>query len=94
MRVGREASATCELLGAGRSDQNGVLHSSLTAGIERAHIEDIDTLHLSQDFQSLQTGGLFKIGGNGTRLGTRAEQVVLRLDLCKGNTSLVYDSAN
>jgi hypothetical protein len=80
--VSRVAGATSELLVAGRSDGDGVLHCSQTAGVKRAHVEDIDALHLSEDFETLQTGGLLEVGRDGAGSGARAEKVVLGLDLC------------
>ena len=52
-----------------------------TAGIQWPHIENINTLHLSQNFETLETGGLFEIGGHGTGLRTRGEEVGLSVDL-------------
>jgi hypothetical protein len=51
-------------------------------GIQRPHVEDIDTLHLAEDLQTLVTGGLLEVGGDSARLGTGAEQVIVGLDLC------------
>ena len=51
-------------------------------GVEWAHIEDIDALHLSEDFQTLETSGLLEICGDGTGLSTRWEEVALALDVC------------
>ena len=51
------------------------------ASIQWPHVEDVNTLHLSQNFETLQTGGLLDIGGNGTGLGTRGKKVGLSLDL-------------
>lgn len=50
--------------------------------IKRLHIENVYALHLPEDLQSFQSGGLFEIGGDGTGLGTRSEEVVLALDIC------------
>jgi hypothetical protein len=83
VRVGREAGATGVLLLTGRVDDDGVLHGTDAAGIQRLHVEDIDTLHLSENFEALETGRLLGIGGNGTRLRTRGQKVVVRLDLVK-----------
>jgi hypothetical protein len=60
-----------------------VLQRTETAGVERPHVEDVDALHLSEDFETLQTGGLLGIGGDGTGLRTRWQQVLLCLDLCR-----------
>ena len=55
---------------------------TLAGGIEGAHVEDVNTLHLSDELETLETGGLVDVGGNGTGLGTGGEKVVLNLDLC------------
>lgn len=81
VRVGRRAGATSKLLVTRRANEYGVLHRSLAAGIERPHVENINTLHLAEDFQTLQAGSLLEIGGNGSGLGSRAVQIVLGPDL-------------
>lgn len=53
-----------------------------TAGVEGPHVEDVDALHLSEDFETLETGRLLGIGGNGTGLSTLGEEVVHGLDRC------------
>lgn len=50
--------------------------------VQWLHVEDINSLHLSQNFQTLETGGLVEIGGDGTGLTTGWHQVVHALDLC------------
>lgn len=50
--------------------------------IQRLHVEHIDALHLPQDLESLETGRLFKIGGDGAGRGARGEEVLLAFDLC------------
>lgn len=82
VRVGGETSATSELLLTGGSDDDGLSHRTQAGSVERAHIEDIDTLHLTENLQALQTGGLLEIGRDGTGLGTGTEEVVLAADLC------------
>jgi hypothetical protein len=54
---------------------------TLAGGIKGTHVEDVNALHLSDEFQTLETGGLVEIGGNGTGLGTGSKEVVLDLDL-------------
>lgn len=81
MRVGRVASAAGVLLLAGGADHDGVLHGSLAAGVEGAHVENVDALHLSEDFETLETGGLLEVGGHGAGLGTRSAEVILGSDL-------------
>lgn len=82
MRVGGGSGATGELLVTGRPDNDGVRHRSRAAGIKRAHVEDVDTLHLSENFQTLQTSSLLKIGRDGSGLGTGTDEIVVGLDVC------------
>lgn len=79
--VGRVAGAAKVLLVAEGLDGDGVVDGALPAGIERAHVEDVHALHLSEDFETLETGGLLEIGGHGTGLGALGEEVVLGGDL-------------
>ncbi len=50
-------------------------------GIERPHVEDVDALGLSKNFETLQTGRLLQIGGNSTGDGTGSDEVVNVLDV-------------
>lgn len=84
VRIGRGSSAASILLVAGRSDHDWVLHGSRAAGIKRAHVENVNTLHFTEDFQTLQTSSLLEIGRNGTGARARAEKVFLTLDICYG----------
>jgi hypothetical protein len=95
--VGRAASAADVLLVASRVDGDGVLERAYnssaifylngacirtdTAGIQRPHVEDVDSLHLSEKFQTLETSGLLEIGRDGSGLGTGREKVLRGLDL-------------
>lgn len=54
---------------------------TLAGGIQRAHVEDINALHLSDELQTLKTSGLDVVGGDGTGLGSRGNQIILDLDL-------------
>lgn len=53
---------------------------TLSASIQRLHVEDINTLHLSENLKTLETGGLFDIGGDSTRSSTWGHKVGLALD--------------
>lgn len=81
VRTGRVASATGVLLLASRADADGVLHGALAGGIEGTHVEDVLTLHLAEDFETLKTGGLLEVGRDSAGLGTGAEEVVVRANL-------------
>lgn len=82
--VGGETSATSVLLVTGTVDDDGVLESSLPGGIEGPHVEDVNALHLSDEFKTLETSGLLDVGGDGTGLSTGGDEVLLGLDLCCG----------
>ena len=82
--VGRISSATGKLLITSTPHGDRVLHRSLAAGIKRPHVEDIDTLHLSENFETLETSGLLKIGRDGSGLGTRTKQILLSSDFYIG----------
>lgn len=79
--VGGETSATSVLLVTGTVDDDGVLESSLPGGIEGPHVEDVNALHLSDEFKTLETSGLLDVGGDGTGLSTGGDEVLLGLDL-------------
>ena len=49
---------------------------------KRSHVENVNALHLAENFETFETSSLFEIGRDGTRLSTRREQVFFRLDLC------------
>lgn len=69
---------------------------TLAGGIEGAHVEDVDALHLSENLETLETGGLLEIGGDAAGLGTRSVKVILALDLCivaMKMISLVFSSS-
>jgi len=81
VRINRETSASEVLFLAHRLNDNWVLHGSETGSIQWLHVENVDSLHLTQDFETLQTGGLLEIGWYGTWGGTRADKILLGLDL-------------
>lgn len=84
VRVGWVASAASVLLITSRLDHDGVVDGSFSRSIERSHIEDIYTVHLAENFQSLQTSRLLEIGRDGSGGGTGSEQVFLGLNFAKG----------
>lgn len=61
------------------------VHTS-AGGVQWSHVEDINALHLSEDFESLETGGLVQIGGDGTSGGSGGKKVLFGLDICKIDT--------
>lgn len=82
MRVDRVAGAAGVLLLAGGADQDGLLQGSFPRGIQGLHVEDVNTLHLAQNLQTLDTSGLLQVGGDGAGLGTGSHEVVDGLDVC------------
>lgn len=89
MGVGGETSAAGELLVTSRADGDGVLHCAQAAGVEGTHVEDVDTIHLAENLETLQTSSLLEVRGDGTGLSPGAEEVILTLDLCsKSSVSL------
>lgn len=79
--VSGDTSATGELLLAGGADENGVGECAEARGIKRAHVEDVNALHLAENFETLETSRLLDIGRDGAGGGTGAEKVVNGLDL-------------
>lgn len=62
---------------------------TLAASIQRLHVENINTLHLSQDFQSVQTSGLLEVRRDSADFRSLGEEVVFSLDFCRrGNMSV------
>ena len=39
-------------------------------------------MHFTDQFETIQTGGLVDVAGDGAGLGTRGEEVVFALDFC------------
>ena len=50
--------------------------------IEWLHVEDINAVHLSENLETLKTGGLLDIGWDGSDWGSWWHEVGLALDLC------------
>jgi hypothetical protein len=79
VRVDGIAGAASKLLLAGGAHQDGVVQSSLAAGVEGSQVENVDALHLSENFQTLKTGGLLEIGRDGAGLGTGSDKILFDL---------------
>lgn len=80
--VGGRAGAAGVLLVAGGAHDDRVVEGAPTRSVQRPHVEDVHSLHLSEDFETLDTGGLLEVGGDGARGSTRADKVVDVLDVC------------
>ena len=52
--------------------------------VQRPHVENVNALHLAHNLQTLETGGLLEIGGDGTRLRAADEEVLFTRDVCAG----------
>lgn len=50
--------------------------------VQRLHVENIDTLDLSENLKTLKTGRLLKVGGDGAGGRARGQEVCLGVDLC------------
>lgn len=83
--VGRAAGAAQVLLVAEGLDDDGVVEGALTRGVQRLHVEDVDALHFAKDFEALETGGLFEVGGDCAGFGAGGEEVVLGGDFWGGS---------
>ena len=56
---------------------------TLPAGVQRPHVKHVGSLHLAEDFETLETGGLLDIGGHGTGLGTAGgEEILFAREFC------------
>lgn len=60
----RERMDTYEAL-----DLDGVVGGAEVGHLERLHVEDIDTLELAEQLETLETGSLLLVGGHLTLLG-------------------------
>ena len=79
--IGRETGAASKLLVTSGANDNGILHRAETAGVQRAHVEDVHALHLSENLETLETGSLLEIGGDGAGSSAGTEEIFIALDL-------------
>lgn len=77
MAVSRRPRAPQVLLLTKALHENGLLERAEAVAGQRLHVEDVDTLHLSQDLETLKTGGLLEVGGDGADGGTFGLEVGL-----------------
>jgi hypothetical protein len=89
VRVSGDTGAAGVLLITSGADHDRVLHGSEARGVKRPHVEDIDALHLSEDLETLHTGGLLDVGRDGTGGGTGTDKVIDGLDVCSAMLDLV-----
>ena len=57
-----------------------IVHRPQATSIERLHVEDIDALHLAEDFETIEACCLFEVGGDGAWRSAGWEKVFFRLD--------------
>jgi hypothetical protein len=69
------------------------VYHTFPRSIERPHIEDINTFHLSKNFETFETGGLLEIGRDRSCLSAGTIEVFEGLDLWNGNVALGYHCA-
>lgn len=65
-------------------DRDGLLHRSLARSIEGSHVPDVYALHLSDDFETFEAGGLVDVCGDCSDWGSWGEEVVLVFDFWEG----------
>lgn len=82
VRIGRAAGAPAILLVTETLHMDRVVQCAQTVRWERLHVENVDALHLSEDFETLQTSGLLDVGRYCTRLCTFRHQVGIGVDFC------------
>lgn len=63
------------------------MERTLPGRIQRLLVEGVETLHLTDELETVETGGLLDIGGDGAGFGTGGEEVVFSLDFCNGQVS-------
>lgn len=52
------------------------------AGVQRPHVEDVDALHFTEDFEAFETRGLLEVCGDGTGFTALGQKVVFVGDFC------------
>lgn len=63
-----------------QAQKKGKRHT-LAGSIQRLQVKDVNALHFTDEFETLETGGLFDIGRDGTGLSTGGDEVFFGLDL-------------
>lgn len=61
---------------------------TLAGSIKRLHVKHVNAPHLSEQFQTLETGSLLEIAGDLARLATGGQEVIFGLYLCIVSTVL------
>lgn len=63
------------------------MEHTLPGSIQRLLVESVVTLHLTDEFETVETSGLFNIGGDGARFAARRYEVVFLVDFWNGQVS-------
>lgn len=64
---------------------------TLPGRVQRPHVEDVDSLHLADEFETLETGGLVDVCGDSSGFGARGNQIVFLVDLCDADEVSYFD---
>ena len=78
------AGAAGELLEAEGVYWDGVVECAFSAGIEGAHVEDVDALHFAEDFEPFEAGGLIFVCGHCAGFGAGGKEIFFGFDFCWG----------
>lgn len=73
--------------------RTGRVKHTFARSIQRPHVKDVNAFHLTQNFQALEPGGLFDIGGHSTRGGTGREKVAFGMHVYQCRQQLGSDFA-
>lgn len=60
------------------------MERTLPRSIQRLLVEGVETLHLTDELETVETGGLLDIGGDGAGFGAGRDEVVFSFDLWNG----------
>lgn len=63
--------------------QNGRWARTLPGSVQGPHVEDVNALHLSDELQTLETGGLLDVGRDGAGLRSGGDEVFFAFDFCR-----------
>lgn len=55
---------------------------TLSRSVQGPHVENVNALHFTDEFETLETGGLVDVRGDSSGLGTGGHQVFFGFDFC------------
>lgn len=82
MRVDRVACAPSILLVSRALHNDRVVDCAFPRGVEWAHVKDINTLHLAENFETFKTRRLVEVGGDGADRSTGWKEIIFGVDVC------------